>query len=343
MDRLDDWRSSAFEHEASCRTSLRQSLCLGGNSWALSDHEAATILDECFRRLGLKRPSWAEGQPGYVAPRNLCIKCGCEMEESDIVKFRFCSDDCASGFMTAAKRLERIPDIWLYRRAWKEVRHRRAPERACLQCGMMFRDNNPATKYCSSNCVKAAITTRPMIKCVVCDTEFRQQKESHKCCSLKCHGVNEAREFRKSAPEICCAICKAIFRAGGRKSMYCSRRCAKAADYQRIKARKEPKQMRPCECCGEQFTPRDDRMAFCSTACRRKAEYASAKEHFVPKSKERQCAICNSTFIRNGMRDMFCGDACKLLHRRLTYNRPQRENVIALTAEIFDSWFKAAA
>ena len=99
LDKLRDWRLSPFENEASCRTGIRQTLCLKGHGWQVSDVTAESIVSEGLHLLGAERPDWNEGQRHYSIPRENCVRCGCAIDEADQTRgYRFCSTVCARAY-----------------------------------------------------------------------------------------------------------------------------------------------------------------------------------------------------------------------------------------------------
>ena len=58
-----------FAFEGAVRHSLRSFLCLRGVGWHEADHDAAEVVRLAYVRLQIRRPSWLEGQPGFVKSR----------------------------------------------------------------------------------------------------------------------------------------------------------------------------------------------------------------------------------------------------------------------------------
>ncbi|NTH50940.1 hypothetical protein G6L09_08130 [Agrobacterium rhizogenes] len=90
---------------------------------------------------------------------------------------------------------------------------------------------------------------------------------------------------------------------------------------------------RRCRHCEEVFRPAKEHRIFCTPACA--ATYRFAKARI-----EKVCQCCYTQFVAKISTAMFCSNACK---KRAFKARRRAANVIHLTAEIFDSWFREAA
>jgi len=120
---------------------------------------------------------------------------------------RFCSPECAHE----ASKTER----------------RRIADKACLQCGTMFRPKSDASKYCSATCMGQAFSAamrRPPTTCEACGKKFRAVIPTRKFCSIECRAVG-----LRGRPEQPCANCGTMFKpkmSKGKVSQYCSRACS---------------------------------------------------------------------------------------------------------------------
>ncbi|MCO6385910.1 hypothetical protein [Aliihoeflea sp. 40Bstr573] len=110
---LKSGEASPFAFEATCRHAIRTRLCLNSWRWQEADLLAADIVEEALRRIGARRPTWAEGQPEYVQngggaliERTRCVRCHGPLEGDHR---KFCSSICANahhGFVSAVREAE---------------------------------------------------------------------------------------------------------------------------------------------------------------------------------------------------------------------------------------------
>ncbi len=153
---LKTWELSPFEHEASVWTGIRQSLCLKGHGWTRSDFEAWAIVDEALRILGAARPTWVQGQPEYVVPRENCRTCGGDL---DFYRRRalFCSSECAKVHLTRSSYECMAADDRTRMAAHQLVRYTRTKARACAHCGSGFHplSETAPQRFCSKPCMYA--------------------------------------------------------------------------------------------------------------------------------------------------------------------------------------------
>lgn len=93
-----------FRWESWCRYTIRQALCLHGNSWPVSDATAAKIVREALDKIGARRPPWSWGQIEFTwecgtrVEYTHCLQCGTRLPED---RPKFCSTTCGSTFRQA--------------------------------------------------------------------------------------------------------------------------------------------------------------------------------------------------------------------------------------------------
>lgn len=226
---LKRWRLSPFENEAQARYALRNYLLADGSAWEHSDVVAAATIEEAFRLIGAKRPSWFEGQREHAGARVQCLWCGGLIDDEDQVHGRrFCSVLCAKSCrLQRSDRASRHTD-YTYQRALIEIMDANGSERPCKACSKPFRSRFRATEYCSRECF-AIVRRLPDRSCLSCSEVFKPSDHTKKYCCKTCayEGIAKDREWR--LPEVCCTVCRAIFRPKTTSAMYCSKRCSMSA------------------------------------------------------------------------------------------------------------------
>lgn len=191
----------------------------------------------------------------------------------------------------------------------------------CQECGKRF--SGPAgktrkRKYCSASCrgkgtmTSAEASRRRALRvnnfagvpgpkpCEQCQKVYQPTSSRQKYCA-SCSSPRTARSgFQRAAAtetvEVTCRGCGEQFvyeYKGGRRRYYCTPECRLIA-----LTPKGPSQ-RPCDTCGEGYTPLSDTDQYCR-ACR-------------PKGKvTRTCAYCNTTFQTwRSQPRRFCSMACR--------------------------------
>ncbi|MEQ1405635.1 hypothetical protein ABK249_11890 [Neorhizobium sp. Rsf11] len=296
MDALRDWRFSKFENEGPIRYGLRSALCLDGHRWPLADMEADLLVQEALRRIGAKRPSWAEGQRDYTDPRHTCAWCGQDLPEemtSGARQGRFCSSLCAKSAIQKRTEEDRYHASRTGTAAYRIIRREKLPLRDCLQCGTAFRPfnyNKADQRFCTHECSQLWSRRIPERECKTCGTPFRPRASSGIYCSIAC-SVKRAAEVL------------------------------------------------PCHSCGGPVPSRALNAKYCCNACRVREERGKRAVARANRILEKACAHCGDIFSAKTARAEYCCASCK----QLAYYARQRSNVIYLTAEIFDGWFKRAA
>jgi len=225
---LRGWTQSPFEREGSVRAGLRAALCLEGARWDQADNEAERVIDECFRRMGVERPSWMDGQRNHVDRGDFCLRCGRPMADDAVTGGRlplFCSDICATAALAARENDELILRNEVRKEAKRLVARESKPAKVCAQCGKLFHPAIPWGEgyrkqlYCSHNCANIAKEDKTTIACTTCGKTFSTKRSAN---SLYCSRVcKHAATFSKS-----CIVCGSSFDAKTRDALYCSRRCS---------------------------------------------------------------------------------------------------------------------
>lgn len=293
MDMLRDWRSTPFENEGPVVAGLRSGMCLEGYGWHESHREASIMVNEVFSNLGVKRPTFEEGQREYSIPPENCSWCGLEVPEELVIgqrKTRFCSSVCARSALQHRDFQARERHDAAYAAALETITREKHHKRECPHCGKGFRPMSPERRFCCLECMFEANRKHQPRACEFCDSTFQPVKAAQRFCSKAC--LAKSMETIESRT---CLHCNEIFRPRyemeGRGS-FCSKECSYA--HMRV-----PKFKKTCECCGTAFMAKMEKAKLCSRACIVKMD--------------------------------------KLKRRK------RQPNVIYLTPQIFDGWFKRAA
>lgn len=298
MDILKDWRFSKFENEGPVRHGLRSALCPDGHRWALADLEAALMVQEGLKRIGAKRPSWAEGQRDYADPRHNCAWCGNDLPEemtSGARQGRFCSAVCAKSAIQKRTEEERFHASRTGMAAYRVIRREKLPLRDCLQCGTAFRP-------------------------------FNYQKADQRFCTHECSQL-----WSRRIPERDCKTCGTMFRPKSASGIYCSIACSVERPY-------EP---RACKECGGPVPKGCHSAPYCSNQCKYKQEQGRRRIARLQRACEKTCAYCEEPFVAKTPAAAFCSSTCRASAH---YHQKKRTaQIVYLTADIFDGWFKRAA
>ncbi|MXN48813.1 hypothetical protein GR138_26800 [Shinella kummerowiae] len=243
MDTLRDWRFSPFQNEAGTRHALRNWFIEHGHSWGLSDAEALALIGNAFDALGVKRPSWLEGQWYYTEGRTQCVWCAGDIDEEDQARgFRFCSTVCAKSALEKRYRDSQTHGDMVYQRAHYEIAVNSSPARPCKICGTMFKSRQKGAQHCSRACSRAAKgDLLANINCAECETLFRPAGRTKKYCCKECanKGVIKTREA-SLPPEKSCECCRVVFRPRVSFAVYCSPRCSSMMANRAYRARRAP-------------------------------------------------------------------------------------------------------
>lgn len=193
MDEMRDWRFTPFENEGPMTHALRSTLCLDGNAFERADMEARSVVGQVLHDLGAERPSWEQGQPEYVDPRENCTRCGKTiLEVYGHKSYRFCSEVCAKATIENREFERRSEEDRVYAAAQRIIKKTRTRPRACAWCGEAFHPIREASRQqcCSFSCgskLRASRVTRSIEKeCDVCGKAFLAMSSQAKRCSTKC-------------------------------------------------------------------------------------------------------------------------------------------------------------
>ncbi|WP_275789117.1 hypothetical protein [Pararhizobium gei] len=249
VNMVRDYRRTPYEHEGSIQAGIRSALCLAGERWPVADDEARGLLAAAFKKTGVKRPGWWEGQAEYTAPREVCHWCFIELPEDlrrSGKRSAYCSMECVNRAI--AKRVEgpKGQGDPVYKACHAAISRLRAKPRDCEHCKKPFRSDRSYQRLCSKACRDAARTTVEERCCEHCSTVFRPHvsKKSEdagagKFCSSACRWAYE----RKNPPtyECACVLCSTPFTGERKNAIYCSNRCLQM--FTRMRQGEWPKRM----------------------------------------------------------------------------------------------------
>ena len=210
-------------------------------------------------------------------------------------------------------------------------------ERKCEYCGNIFLfPKNKVKRFCSDECRIRAKSARQIererkniqpIPCQQCGKLFVPNAKHRKYCSDECcniyqneHGLTDLQNRmtllssskRKEWVECTCKHCGTIFRtnrhSGSRTDQcYCSDRCRRSAENDRVKLRRRNKFVKPIACthCGVEFTPSSPKQKYCSEHCRVSAKIDSERKRnqkrrkFSTNTFNGVCVLCGKEFSRH--------------------------------------------
>jgi hypothetical protein len=301
---LDNWGNSAFEHEGSAIVGIRSSLCLDGFSWPIADHEARSLVAKALKVNGATRPTWEQGQPEYSVPRENCKWCRMPIAEDDLQGGRN-PYYCSPECARSAIQF-RFEDI------------RKREHNACFAAYRLISKQNQASRECG-HC-------RKLFK-------LDRKGSTNIYCSQAC-----ALDARGRVPERGCRSCGVIFRPANNRGAgkYCSNECYHSTLQAKVF-------VGTCVECGNSFETKTEHAKFCCDAHNkrhwRRRQNTTPKE---PPKYDKTCIHCGSGFIALKANAILCSNRCNSAYRRLKLKNGVG-NVIPLTFEIFDSWFREAA
>lgn len=283
-----------FAYEGVLRFAIRAALCRRRWKWNAADGAAEAVIEDALARLGIRRPTWQEGQPEITAGGIRCQRCSNELGEDAIRSASiFCGPECAKATL-AERRLD-----W----AWRNDAQRSAaewvflretfPARPCDHCKALFRPTKEGARFCSKACSRASrgdlIEERD---CTWCGKSFvpGQRADAGAFCSLACYTASRA------VPSRPCAHCGTVFKphSAARAGKFCSVSCANAA---RVTVKE-----RPCIVCGTPFRPDRPADQCCSAACRKAHRAATVTA---------TCPQCRTEFSPPTRRAIYCSRQCK--------------------------------
>jgi hypothetical protein len=243
-------RFSPFEYEGPAVHGFRSALCLAGHPFRTAERHAVIVVTEALRRIGARRPSWAEAQPEWTTPGYspveywYCQNCGAPIDPTtnrNGIQKKWCSALCAGA--AADRRARRSGErqsraMYFAGLAVKRAGRRAAVAAVCLTCGQGFVPKNEfkdRQQFCSRHCYRIY---RPAARpCRQCGAEYQPTALHQVYCSDRCNSAHKRARQRLSAPEVLqCACCGTEFPFEPR-AKYCSVRCQKRVAYAREKAR----------------------------------------------------------------------------------------------------------
>lgn len=172
-------------------------------------------------------------------------------------------------------------------------------------------------RFCSSMCAKSALEKRV----------FGEHAESQ---AIQLSAYRLIKKER-SAPKPC-AHCGKGFKNWRKETIYCSAKCV---------AQAKPNVVPHIDCvtCGTNFHPQRLGIQCCSLVC--SGKYRA--EQYRAAYPERACACCRALFRPSKPFGIYCSRPCAHRVGNRKKQAARRSNIIYLTAEIFDEWFKRAA
>lgn len=190
MDLMRDWRLSPFEFEGEAIAGMRSGLCVAGYGWQRSDAAARDVIAEALRMLDAKRPSWEQGQPDYVEPRDVCLWCKGPLETGTSgTGYKYCSAECAR--IALQRRDFEVRGSGDKRFAAAKLMLERANMKPipCERCGKIFHPlPRRAQRFCSNFCSRHARPPAPECEftCEFCGVTFLSRSEKARFCSGAC-------------------------------------------------------------------------------------------------------------------------------------------------------------
>lgn len=210
-------------------------------------------------------------------------------------------------------------------------------ERECEHCGNIFVVNkNKVKRFCSDACRIQAKSIRQIererknikpIPCQQCGKLFVPNAKHRKYCSDECcniyqseHGLTDLQNKmtllsstkRKEWVFRICKECGKTFRTNrhsGTKTdqQYCSSRCRRIAENNRIKTRRRSAFIKPIACahCGTEFTPHSAQQKYCSDKCRIAVKVSNEQKRNQKRRKfstdivNGVCVLCGESFTRH--------------------------------------------
>ena len=339
LDHLRDWRSTPFENEGPLRHGVRAAICLQGHSWPVADAEAAGMIHAAFMKMGVRRPTWDQGQREYIIAVETCSGCGSGLDEAQIDRrHRFCSVMCAKSASQHRDWETTKHESTIGQAAYRMILRSNNPERACEHCGLSFHPTKTGDeRYCSVPCAdRAKVKVEQKCARQGCKKLFRPSNGNMHYCSARCRTMAGTHVKRIS---VTCEQCKTPFIASRADARFCGARCKDQyqSDRKAIAAGRQPRRVgdpivRCCEFCGDVYFSQSPKAGYCATDCRNLAQWFRSGR--VPKNMRPQVfdhlftVPANETF--KAARSML---RCE----------PVEDNVVYLTPRIFDEWFRRAA
>lgn len=196
---------------------------------------------------------------------------------------------------------------------------------------------NGATKFCSGHCAKSFLLKRE-------DWSLREADR------FRLRAYTAMR--RDSNPVVCCRTCTKPFKPIYEGGRFCSDRCSRAAEIQKT-----------CCQCGSDYVARHGKSKYCSDACNlkfnRNRRRVAAGGIIIGIGQPVSCVECGCKYPKKSSLSKYCSSRCNqtakakrlaaadtadvIAFKLIWESQTKPSNVIYLTAEVFDSWFKVAA
>lgn len=199
---MRDWRLSPFEFEGEAIAGIRSGLCDAGYGWRRSDAAARDVVDEALRQLGAKRPTWEQGQPDYVEPRDACLWCKGPLEAGvSGTGYKYCSAECARIALQKRNFEVRSKGDKTFAAAKRMLGRAKMRPATCECCGKSFQPlPGRAQRFCSNYCARHSrepVPEREFI-CTFCGHTYLSRSGKALFCSGACKASSSA--FRKGSP-----------------------------------------------------------------------------------------------------------------------------------------------
>lgn len=205
----------------------------------------------------------------------------------------------------------------------------------CNWCGEAFAEGmaSAGRRFCSAVCARKMLDNRYLLRGSERDAVSRSAYRTI---------------LKETLPPQTCGFCACLFRSDDRNARYCSLNCGlKGAVHKR--GRRQKSYNHKCHHCGVGFQSSSPVSKFCCSAHRSTFFRRPAALATISVLPESRCGCCDEIFLPSRLGNKYCSARCaSVMAKRAAYarrrpNEKQPSNVIYLTAEIFDSWFKAAA
>ena len=260
---LDRGEPTKFQFEGAIRAALRAHYCLEGREWHRADSYALQVLAFAFARLGVSRPTWAQGQPEVLERLWFCKNCGAPIEGR---RRRFCGVHCRASFNSKRQRVE-----WQHNAEAARLVLATDGKRLCRSCGTEFEPaQNVAGRFCSRECYQKS---RPQVErtCPTCGAGFTPTSRTHRHCCIECAHAARAVDEKH------CELCGARYLPKVQwPSRFCSKHCQEQAYAARRREKgRKPVELRSCAQCGATFEPRKASQTYCATSCGQRARRAA--------------------------------------------------------------------
>lgn len=233
---MSQWRSSPWEMEGPARYQMRSHFIRLGHGWALSDLEAAKIIETALRKMGhQQRPSWEDGQPEALRIDGICLQCGAEVRGSPgrAATAFFCHpvpdrSPCEERYNSHRDVVFKASQTAAAQALYKQAFLATLPAVDCGNCGKSFRPKNLGQKFCCHECATEAATEIQPRACVCCGTMFKPVNNSGpgRYCSPEC-----SAKGRTTSSMVPCGECQTPFKVHkSRPKRFCGVTCYRASE-----------------------------------------------------------------------------------------------------------------